>query len=136
MIALCEIGTKQSFSKKRIFGLVIIFALCELNVMTDKPSTSEVASLAGISAGYASDMLNGKRPLPRALALHIFQKTGWKHDSVSNLTDQQIAVLETVEVWVAPKRRSVVHDGSNTAAQHTPSSGKASAESPSVERAA
>lgn len=63
-------------------------------------------------------MLNGKRPLPRALALHIFQKTGWKHESVSSLTDEQIAVLETVEVWVAPRMRSAMHDGSDTATQH------------------
>lgn len=61
--------------------------------------TSELASKASISASYASEIINGKRTPARPLAIHIFRKTGWKHDLIADLTDAQIDVLEQVEPW-------------------------------------
>lgn len=74
--------------------------------MAEKPSTTAFAQVAGISIGYASDILNNKRSMPRPLAIKAYRKLGWKHDSIARLTEQQIKVLESVEPWVAPKERT------------------------------
>lgn len=75
--------------------------------MSKAPTTAELSDLAGISKGYASDILNGNRPsLGRPLAIHIFRKTGWKHPSIADLTDEQMAVFEQVEPWTPPKDRA------------------------------
>ena len=74
--------------------------------MPQKPATSVFALEAGISIGYASDMLTGKRPMPRPLAIHIFRRTGWKHPSIEALTDAQISTLEEVDQWTPPKERA------------------------------
>ena len=67
--------------------------------MENAPETAELAKLAGISLSYASEIVNRKRQPSRPLAIHIFRKTGWRHDLLADLTDEQIAVLETVEPW-------------------------------------
>lgn len=73
--------------------------------MDKPPSTSELSTQAGISMGYASDILNGKRPtLGRPLAIHIYRATGWKHQSIAELTDEQIATLEEIEPWTPAKQ--------------------------------
>lgn len=61
-----------------------------------------MAEVAGISLPYASQIMSGARKPARSLAIHIFRKTGWKHELIADLTDEQIAVLEQVEPW-APK---------------------------------
>jgi transcriptional regulator with XRE-family HTH domain len=69
--------------------------------MSEKPGTMELSEAAGISKGYASDILNGKRDtLGRPLAIHIYRKTGWKHQSLDGLTEEQIDLLEQIEPWV------------------------------------
>lgn len=74
--------------------------------MSKQPATKSFAEEADISIGYASDMLNGKRPMPRPLAIHMYRRTGWKHSSIAALTDRQIKVLEDVEPWVSPSARA------------------------------
>ena len=65
--------------------------------------TSELASKAGISASYASEILSGKRvKIPRPLAIHILRKTGWRHSVLADLSDEQIDTLETIEPWQRP----------------------------------
>ena len=66
-----------------------------------KPGTMELSRAAGISKSYASEILNddNDRAPSRALAIHILRTTGWKHPSISDLTDEQIDVLEQVEPW-------------------------------------
>lgn len=72
--------------------------------MSETPTTSELSAAAGISMGYASDILSGKRPsLGRPLAIHIYRKTGWKHQSITGLTEEQIATLEEIEPWSPPQ---------------------------------
>jgi len=44
-------------------------------------------------------ILNGKRDPSRPLAIHIFRRTGWKHDVIADLTDEQIDLLETIEQY-------------------------------------
>jgi len=58
-----------------------------------------LAKSAGISAGYAHDILSGKRSPSRSLAIHIFRQTNWRHSLIADLTDEQIEVLETVDPW-------------------------------------
>jgi hypothetical protein len=69
------------------------------------PTAKQIMDASGISASYASMILGGTRVPPRALAIHIFRSFGWRHDSIGDLTDEQIAVLEQVEPWVAPAQR-------------------------------
>lgn len=61
--------------------------------------TSELASKASISNSYASMILSGSRKPPKSLAIHILRTTGWRHDSISELTDEQIDVLAEVAPW-------------------------------------
>ncbi len=70
-----------------------------------KPTTSAFAEAAGISTGYASDILNGNRPMPRALAIHMLRQIGWQHESIAELTDAQITVLAEIDPWTPPKER-------------------------------
>lgn len=62
----------------------------------------ELADKAGISKSYASEIVNGKRPPSRPLAIHILRTTGWRHRLLAALSDDQIATLEAVEPW-APR---------------------------------
>ena len=67
--------------------------------MSNKPSYSDVAQATGISRSYANEIMSGARQPSRALAIHILRKTGWRHPLISELSDAQIDVLETVEPW-------------------------------------
>ncbi|OGT55504.1 MAG: hypothetical protein A3E01_09355 [Gammaproteobacteria bacterium RIFCSPHIGHO2_12_FULL_63_22] len=60
---------------------------------------TDLALLAGISISYASEILGGTRKPSRPLAIHIFQKTGWRHDSITDLTDEQIDLLSQIEPY-------------------------------------
>lgn len=65
-------------------------------------SPTALAAAAGISVPYASQILGGSRQPARPLAIRIFRCTGWKHDSIADLTAAQIDTLEQVEPW-APR---------------------------------
>ena len=67
--------------------------------MPKLPRTSELATAAGISKSYASEILSGARSPARSLAIHIFRKTGWRHASIAALTAREMKVLEAVEPW-------------------------------------
>lgn len=73
--------------------------------MQDAPSYSELAAKAGISRGYAHDLLKGSpnkarnhkpRQPSQSLAIHIYRTTGWKHPRIANLTDEQIDALAEI----------------------------------------
>lgn len=59
----------------------------------------DLASAAEISISYASEILAGKRTPARALAIHILRRTGWRHDIIADLTDEEIGLLEKIEPW-------------------------------------
>lgn len=61
-------------------------------------SQADLAAKLDVNQATVSRLENGVAP-SRPLAIHIFRKTGWKHDAITDLTDEQIAVLETVEPW-------------------------------------
>ena len=67
--------------------------------MERTPGTMELADKAGISKSYASEIVNGKRPPSRPLAIHIFRSLGWKHPTIAALTEAQISTLEAIEPW-------------------------------------
>jgi hypothetical protein len=69
--------------------------------MADKPGTAELSAAIGISKGHASDILSEDSPRnpSRKLAIHIYRVTGWKHPTIADLTEEQMAVLEQVEPW-------------------------------------
>lgn len=73
--------------------------MCEQGDMETPPGTMELAKAADISKSYASEILNDKRPPSRALAIHIFRMTGWRHTTIADLTEDQMQMLEQIEPW-------------------------------------
>jgi hypothetical protein len=69
--------------------------------LPDKPTA--LASLLAISTPYASQLLGGSRPWPRALAILAYRKVGVKVGPITDATDEEIAVLERFE-RVEPER--------------------------------
>jgi plasmid maintenance system antidote protein VapI len=65
----------------------------------EKPRVTDLAAAVGISKTYASDILADKQAPSRPLAIRIFRETGWRHSLLDGLTDDQLAVLETVDPW-------------------------------------
>lgn len=59
----------------------------------------DLVAAVGISQTYASMILSGKRRPCRPLAIVIFRKTGWKHESIERLTERQMRILEEIEPW-------------------------------------
>jgi len=84
-----------------------MFVMCEQDGMTSTPGTMELAGKAGIAKSYASEIINGKRSPSRPLAIHIMRAIGWRHPSISDLTDEQIATLEAIEPY-QPRRSQAV----------------------------
>jgi transcriptional regulator with XRE-family HTH domain len=62
--------------------------------MQNEPRPSDLASAAGISISYASEILGDKRTPSRSLAIHIFRKTGWRHSLIAALADDEMELLE------------------------------------------
>ena len=71
----------------------------------ETPTARRICDEAGISPSYAHMILSGERRPSRPLAIHILRRTGWRHPILEGLTDEQIAMLETVEPWVPPSER-------------------------------
>ena len=90
----------MSLRDLRTFPLEFVSVICEQRSM-DKPRVKELVAAIGISKTYASDILSGKQPPSRPLAIHIFRKTGWRHESIAELTERHMKVLEEVEPWEA-----------------------------------
>lgn len=78
----------------------------------ERPSPKELSEAVGISQPYASMILSDdpdpakSRTPPRALAIAIFRKLGWRHPVIGGLTNAQIDVLEEVEPWTPPRDRA------------------------------
>lgn len=75
------------------------FAPCEETGM----ETAELSRAAGISLSYASEIVNRKRDPSRSLAIHILRQTGWRHEVLGDLSDEDIATLERIDPW-SPKQ--------------------------------
>ena len=99
MFRLCEGLRAKSLCEVRTLAIASKFAMCEQTRMSDKPGTTELATVAGISKSYASEILNDQRAPSRPLAIHIYRKTGWKHSAIAELTDEQMEMLEQIEPW-------------------------------------
>lgn len=80
-------------------------------MQADKPTLAKVREVGGISSPYASMILSDERDPkksrtpPRSLAIIIFRETGWRHDSIADLTEEQMRVFEEVDPWIPPKER-------------------------------
>lgn len=48
---------------------------------------------------YASEILADKRAPSRPLAIHIFQTTGWRHEIIAGLSDEEIGLLARIEPY-------------------------------------
>lgn len=71
--------------------------------MCKKPKPTDLSRAVGISVPYASQILTDEpdsaRTPSRSLAIHIFKRTGWRHASISGLSEAEIALLEKLEPW-------------------------------------
>jgi len=72
----------------------------------DTPTAKQLCDATGISPSYAHMILNGDRQPKRGLAIFILRQLGWKHESISDLTDEQIEVFEQVEPWTPTVRKA------------------------------
>lgn len=62
-------------------------------------SPTELSKATGISVPYASQILTTDRVPSRPLAIHIFRQTGWRHPRISELSEEQLEMLERIEPW-------------------------------------
>ena len=69
-----------------------------------EPSMNARVIAVGISKTYASMILSGKAKPARSLSIAIFRATGWRHESIAALTEEQITTLEAIERWSPPAR--------------------------------
>ncbi len=76
------------------FVLDEMFAVSEHDAMSMTPT--ELQAKAGISKGYASDLLAGHKKPSASMALRIFRTTGVKLGPIANLADDEVAVFERV----------------------------------------
>ena len=67
------------------------------------PTQSDLIA-AGISQPYASLIQNGTRDFPIALAVHFARTTGWRHEMLHDLTEEQIEGLAKVHPWPRQKK--------------------------------
>ena len=59
----------------------------------------------GISQAYASMILRGDRIPPRPLAIRMLREFEWRHPSIADFTDDEIALFERADPWVPPAER-------------------------------
>lgn len=62
--------------------------------MQTTASPTLISDRAGISKGYASDLLHGNKKPSDAMAVRIFRSTGLKLGRLASLSDEEVAVLE------------------------------------------
>ena len=101
MFRVSEQRHEKSALYVRTISLALKFGMCEQDGMMEPPRTMELASTAGISKSYASEILSGARQPSRSLAIHIFRQTGWRHSSIADLSEEQIVLLESIAPWRA-----------------------------------
>ena len=73
------------------------------------PTPNDIIGATGISLSYANKILidgEHRRVPPRSLAILIFRKTGWRHESIAELTEDQMAVFEQVDPWTPKEARA------------------------------
>jgi len=66
-----------------------------MDTFPEKPTA--LAVLLAISIPYASQLLSGARPWPRALAIAAYRKTGSRLGPIAEATPEEIDVLERYE---------------------------------------
>ncbi len=81
------------------FGACLFVRDVRTQGMSTAPSYNDLAQAAGISRSYACEIIRNTRNPSRALAIHILRTTGWRHDVLSGLSDEQIDMLESIEPW-------------------------------------
>ena len=73
----------------------------------DKPSIKDLMEAAGISKSYACEILGTDNTPPKApsrsVAIRIYRETGWRHESIADLTEEQMTLLEQIDPW-QPKK--------------------------------
>jgi hypothetical protein len=74
----------------------------------ERPTPQSLVEAAGISISYANKILlegEHRRVPPRPLAIHIFRATGWRHPSIADLPEEDMAAFEKHEPWTPPSQR-------------------------------
>lgn len=75
-----------------------------------KPTIRELMDLIPMSKSYAAVILQdgekGAQPPPLNLAALIFCKAGWRHHTVSEISDQALTEIAEKQPWTPPKERA------------------------------
>lgn len=97
MFATCNTAVGLSSRKLQSFALAIIFAICKGAGMDTPLTPTDLASRAGISLPYASQILGEKRTPSRALAIRIYRTVGVKFAPIAHLSDVDIDALSRID---------------------------------------
>lgn len=74
---------------------------------SEKFSVNKALIALGVAPSTASMMVTGSRRVSIPLAIALYRATGWKHDVILLVTEDEMAVFEKHEPWVAPRERGV-----------------------------
>jgi len=73
--------------------------------MSNAPNAQSICEAVGISPSYANKIIGGHRVPPVSLAIAIYRKLGWRHQTIAKMRDDDIAVLERHNPWTPPAAR-------------------------------
>lgn len=79
--------------------------------MAKTPTIKTLTEEVGISRSYASMILSRDRTPPKSLAIAIFRQTNWRHPAIRKMSEEEMAVFEKHEPWVAPSARPTAKTG-------------------------
>jgi transcriptional regulator with XRE-family HTH domain len=98
VFALCpnfiRIARKVNPSRKINLHLANFAEMCKLSAMDSQLTVTALSAAAGISKGYACDIMQGNRRPSPALACRIYRTTGQRFGPIVGLSEIEIEDVE------------------------------------------
>lgn len=66
--------------------------------MAHKPTIRDLMDAVPVSKSYAAMIRNGQ-PIPLNLAALVFERTGWRHPLVSQMSDNTVIEIAQKQPW-------------------------------------
>lgn len=70
-----------------------------------KIKIKDIMAAVPVSKSYAAVIRSGA-PIPLNLAATVYQRTGWRHPDISQLSDATVAEIAEKQPWAPPKKRA------------------------------
>lgn len=70
-----------------------------------KPKIKDLMAAVQVSKSYAAVIRNGQ-PIPLNLAAMVYQRTGWRHPVISQLSDATVHEIAEKQPWLPTKERA------------------------------